>query len=293
MSIVKSLAVGDGDMFYIEHNSDSFTIIDCCLSDDNKVSIATEIMSIAARKGITRFISTHPDDDHIRGLKYLDDTIGILNFYCVRNEVTKKDDTDDLNRYRELHDSTEKAFYLLKGCSRMWLNEPNHVRNGAGINVYWPDTTDQNFQEALAQAKAGESPNNISPIITYTLQDGVTVMWMGDLKTDFMQNIQQKLHLPRAHILFAPHHGLDTGKVPQEILKAIDPKIIIIGEASSEYVNYYASYNTITQNSAGDIILDCAWKKVHIYVSEKNYTIDFLDDEGMTAFHYYIGTLNL
>ncbi len=30
MSIVKSFSVGDGDMFYIEHNSDSFTIIDCC-----------------------------------------------------------------------------------------------------------------------------------------------------------------------------------------------------------------------------------------------------------------------
>jgi hypothetical protein len=35
MSIVKSLSVGNGDMFYIQHGSDNFTIIDCCLSDDN------------------------------------------------------------------------------------------------------------------------------------------------------------------------------------------------------------------------------------------------------------------
>ncbi len=34
MSLVKSFAVGNGDMFYIRHNSDSFSIIDCCLSDD-------------------------------------------------------------------------------------------------------------------------------------------------------------------------------------------------------------------------------------------------------------------
>ena len=32
MSIVKSLSVGNGDMFYIQHNSDNFTVIDCFLS---------------------------------------------------------------------------------------------------------------------------------------------------------------------------------------------------------------------------------------------------------------------
>lgn len=29
MAIVKSLAVGNGDMFYIQHGSDNFTTIDC------------------------------------------------------------------------------------------------------------------------------------------------------------------------------------------------------------------------------------------------------------------------
>ncbi len=43
MSIVKSFAVGCGDMFYIKHNSDNFSIIDCSLSDDNKESIVGEL----------------------------------------------------------------------------------------------------------------------------------------------------------------------------------------------------------------------------------------------------------
>lgn len=238
MSIVKSFSVGEGDMFYVQHNVDSFTIIDCCLSDDNKASIVNEIKAIAAKKGITRFISTHPDDDHIRGLKYLDATIGILNFYCVKNDATKEDDTDDFKRYRELRDSAQKAFYLSTGCSRKWLNESDETRKGAGIKVYWPDTANERFVEALAQAKAGESPNNISPTITYSVQDGVTIMWMGDLETEFMESIQKKLSLPRAHILFAPHHGRDTGKVPETLLKTINPKAIIIGEAPSEDLNY-------------------------------------------------------
>ena len=34
MSIVKTFAVGDGDMYYIKHNSDNFSIIDCSLRLD-------------------------------------------------------------------------------------------------------------------------------------------------------------------------------------------------------------------------------------------------------------------
>lgn len=35
MSVVKSYAVGSGDMFYIRHNTDNFTIIDCDLCAEN------------------------------------------------------------------------------------------------------------------------------------------------------------------------------------------------------------------------------------------------------------------
>ena len=43
MSIVKSFAVGAGDMFYIRHNSDNFTMIDCDLGDDNAERIIAEL----------------------------------------------------------------------------------------------------------------------------------------------------------------------------------------------------------------------------------------------------------
>jgi beta-lactamase superfamily II metal-dependent hydrolase len=291
VSIVKSLSVRDGDMFYIDHNSDSFTIIDCCLSEDNKTYIVDEIKSLVAKKGIIRFISTHPDEDHIRGLKYLDTTIGIPNFYCVYNDVTGDEDDEDFTKYCELRDSCQKAYHLYSGCSRKWLNESDETRKSAGINFYWPDITNGVFKGALDQANNGNNINNISPIFTYSIQEGVTIMWMGDLEKGFMDNIQTKL--PMAHILFAPHHGRDTGKVPDRLLEMINPNIIIIGEAPSEDLNYYAGYNTITQNSAGDITFDCTNSKVHIYVSEKNYKVDFLDDEEMMSFDYYLGTLNL
>ena len=82
-------------------------------------------------------------------------------------------------------------------------------------------------------------------------------------------------------------------KVPEEWLDKIKPKIIIIGEASCEQLNYYDGYDKITQNSAGDIIFECDTDKVHIYVSNENYSVDFLDDENMDTYSNYIGTLNL
>ena len=88
MSIIKSFSVSDnngenGDMFYIQHGSNNFTIIDCCLSDQTKKNIVDEIIEKRTGKNITRVISTHPDEDHISGLEYLDSRINILNFYCV------------------------------------------------------------------------------------------------------------------------------------------------------------------------------------------------------------------
>lgn len=52
MSIIKSFSVGEGDMFYIKHNSSNFSIIDCCLDDDNKEEIVDEIISEFSGKDI-------------------------------------------------------------------------------------------------------------------------------------------------------------------------------------------------------------------------------------------------
>lgn len=293
MSIIKSFSVGNGDMFYIKHGSDNFTIIDCCLSDDNKESIVDEIIDESKDKGITRFISTHPDEDHICGLKYLDERLRIVNFYCVKNEATKKDKSSDFTHYCKLRDDSEKAFYIYKGCSRKWMNREGDGRGSSGIDILWPDTNNSDYKDELDKAKNGESPNNISAIIKYSLNKGATVLWMGDLETAFMEKIIDEVDWPSVDILFAPHHGRDSGKIPTNILKKLNPKIIIIGEAPSAHLNYYQGYNTITQNSAGDIVFDCETGKVHIYVSNKNYKVDFLDNENENRFNYYIGTLNL
>ena len=36
MSVIKSFSVKNGDMFYIKHDSDNFSIIDCNLVEEKK-----------------------------------------------------------------------------------------------------------------------------------------------------------------------------------------------------------------------------------------------------------------
>ncbi len=294
MSIVKSFSVGEGDMFYIKHGSDNFTIIDCCMSDEDRTAIVNELKSESNGKGITRFISTHPDDDHFRGLAYLNRSMPIVNFYCVANEATKADETDDFKEYCTLRDNPEKAFCLVRGCTRKWLNEESEERKSSGIHILWPVTSNEHYREAIKKAKEGKSFNNISPIVKYSLDGGATILWMGDLEADFMEKIKDEIRMVAADILFAPHHGRDSGKVPADWLEEMNPKIVIIGEAPSEDLNYYEGYNTITQNSAGDITLECVSGKTHIYVSNDNYSVDFLDDENLPdTYGKYIGTLKV
>ena len=242
-------------------------------------------------RGITRFISSHPDQDHIGGLVRLDDALGIVNFYCVNNSTTKEIETDDFKRYKALRDS-EKAFYLFKGCSRRWMNMNDEERGSSGINILWPNTENEHFQAALEAAANGNTPNNIGPIVRYSVQNGPSMLWMGDIDGSFLEKVEDELDIPETTVLFAPHHGRKSGKVPPAILSDMDPKLVVIGQADSVHLDYYAGYNSISQNSAGDITLETSGEDIHIYVSNESYSVDFLSNHGRSNNHgYYIGTL--
>ena len=174
------------------------------------------------------------------------------------------------------------------------MKQTTEERGSAGISILWPITTNEHYREALKEAKKGESPNNISPIVKYKLNGGVTILWMGDLEADFMENIKDAITMDSVDILFAPHHGRDSGKIPEDWLEDINPQVVIIGEAPPKNLNYYYGYNTITQNTAGDIVLECESSKTHIYVSNWHYSVDYLDNEGLAdTYGEYIGTLNV
>lgn len=296
MSIIKSFSVGNGDMFYIKHNSDNFTIIDCNLIEEVKDDILEELDKQRDGKIIERFITTHPDDDHIHGLKELNDRIKIINFYCVENNISS-DGSADFDEYCKLRDG-DHAFYINKECSRRWMNKTGNGRGSSGINILWPDTSNQDFKDELEKIESGktDSPNNISPIIKYSLENGITALWFGDLENNFLDKIKDNVNFTKADVIFAPHHGRRTGKIPKSILDEIEPKLIIIGEAESEYIDYYEGYNTITQNTAKDIVLDCRYKEVNIYTTN-DFNHEYLKQKDKKTewetCEVYRGTLEL
>ena len=221
MSIVKSYSFPDGDirgdMFYIKHASKNFTVIDCYLKDGDgnnarKDEIIKEIVTESDGR-ICRFISTHPDNDHIAGIEDLDNRWGITNFYAVNNKRPTDNNDDSLTCYHRLLASKNSP--IKRGIKRAWLNETNDKNGSSGINFLWPDLENKKFKEALELVSHGEKINNICPIFTYSLENGPTYMWMGDLETEMQQAFyeQFKADIPRIDILFQPHHGRKSGAV--------------------------------------------------------------------------------
>ena len=305
MSIVKSFSFPDGeirgDMFYIKHISNNFTVIDCFLSDSNdrngrKKEIIDEIVKESSGR-ICRFISTHPDNDHILGLEYLDSRWLITNFYAVENSIPFDKVNVSLQKYIELKDS--KNFAISKGITRCWLNESNKDNGSSGIHFQWPILSNERYRNALSGVSQGESPNNISCIFTYSIKDGPTYMWMGDIETDMQQEYYNvcKDNIPKVDILFQPHHGRKSGSVPDELLDALNPKLIVIGNAPSEHIDYGDSHMTITQNTAGDIVFENIGTDVHIFtqnwISNKPKGLVKKGITGDAYKGFYCGTLEI
>ena len=266
MSIITSYSVGDGDMFTIRHDGQTYTIIDCCYSDKNhfKRTIQNIMNDLMGRK--IQFISTHPDEDHIKGIGFLFSNLRIADFYVVRNRAVKEDYSENFNNYTKIRDgyTATRVIAIAKG-----------KKAASGIEFLWPDVDNDYFKAALHKASSGEEFNNISPIIKYSLRNGAKVMWMGDIETDFLEAIMYDIAWEEINVLFAPHHGRKSGKVPKYVMDRLNPDLVVIGESNSEYLDYYQGYDTVTQNRAGDIRLECLEGEVLIYCADKDYDPKF------------------
>lgn len=300
MSKIKSFSVQTGDMFYIEHETDSLTIIDCNIVSEKEDTILNELKSIQKTKSVTRFISTHPDEDHIHGIELVDKNLNINNFYCVENKINKKNGSASFQRYCELRDG-KHHFYLCEGVERPYLNKSGKTNNGKMINssnisILWPKTNQEDFKKALEEAERDNKYNNICPIIKFSADNGASFLWFGDLEKSFMNKIENELCklLTHVDIVFAPHHGRQTGAIPGSILERLSPKVIVIGEASSNELDYYSNYNHINQNSLKDILFVTSSDGIDIYALNK-HNYDFLRDlkKFDTGGLKYIGTVNM
>lgn len=242
---------------------------------DNPISYLKDKLKISS---IFRFIISHPDMDHLDGIKDLYDEFDVTNTWDTDN-----DKSIDLNGFFAGYNKEDWKFYTNLRAGK----NPNTKRL-----TYFSKTNNLYFNEdditilcpTPALVKNGnvtQDYNDASFAILFTPQKSNGEKWKillaGDTHDDSWEYILQmyKTDVTNIDILFAPHHGRDSNR-NYDFLKTLTPTITLFGNASSEHLAYTCYPEVrITNNQAGYVILDVSTDKLQIFVKNFEFARDF------------------
>ena len=269
MAIIHFLNVKEGDCSIIEHNSSRVTVIDVCNakpvdSVDSKLEMLLAKGSAGGVPGnfqqkkypvnpvaylrdhsigsIFRYIQTHPDMDHMDGIKVLFDEFEPVNFWDTDNnkEMTASSwagspySQDDWKFYKNLRDtnptSDPKRLTLLAGARAQYYNH----KGGDGIHILAPT------QELVDKGNASDDYNDCSYVLLYRTGDK-RIIFGGDSHDNTWEYILENYEndVRDVDLLIAPHHGRKSGR-SYEFLDVLNPAMTFFGNARSEYLAYSA-----------------------------------------------------
>lgn len=298
MGIVHFLNVNEGDCILVEHPSGNNTVID--ISNAEKIDNIFESTSLLGNynqknypvnpikylsdrgvKTIFRFILTHPDMDHMDGIKALFDNFNILNFWDTENTKVMDKNTswgryskEDWEFYQQIRNSekTPKVLHLYAGSQGQYYNQNGNGESRAdGIYLLAPTI------ELVEEANRTKEYNDCSYVLLYRTGNGKKIIFAGDSAEKTWNYILQNYEedVTDVDILVAPHHGRKTGG-NDVYLDVLNPKLTLFGNAKSQYLNY-ASWNNrnldhITNNQANCIILDTdGLNGIDVYVTYETF----------------------
>jgi beta-lactamase superfamily II metal-dependent hydrolase len=193
-----------------------------------------------------RFILTHPDLDHMRGLKRLRETVGFANFWDVRHAketpVFRGDnDREEWRHYQQLRsgafDLTPK--YFTRGDEYFaFARDENGLGNGDCIEILSPS-------DALVEAcNAAEKSNDLSFVLRFRHANR-RIMLTGDIEEDAWNDLEAvyKGSL-KSDFLQASHHGRDSG-FHESSLKLINPLAVIVSVGRKPPTDAHSKYKAI------------------------------------------------
>ncbi len=226
-------------------------------------------------RSIFRYIQTHPDMDHMAGLRRLvEERIAIDNFWDTDHCITK--DEDALKSGEVNHDIEDWHTYLRLRNSQ---SNPTVLRLTHGANgnfwtedgIYiWSPVDHRHSKNAAA------NPNDLSYVLLFQVGK-CNVVIGGDATEEMWEALYKKWggFKMKIHLLKASHHGRKSG-CHREIVKAMNPDVTILSvgelkakddaEASYERYSVKGCYSTLDY---GDIIAKC-WSDGDVWLRERD-----------------------
>lgn len=314
MGTIHFLNVKEGDCIFVQHSTGNSTVIDvsngtAILEGEQYVQHSLGIGGNYNRKAypvnpneyikkyvtgsIFRFILTHPDMDHMDGIKSLFEDFSITNFWDTNND--KKMDTDenfgiydkeDWEFYQKIRKNINnpKVLCLYAGNRGKYFNEDENGNSGGdGLSILAPT------MELVSEANKTKDHNDCSYVILYTMGNGKKVIFAGDSAEKTWEYILEnhKARVSNVDVLIAPHHGRKTGG-NDDYLDVLNPRLTLFGNAKSKYLDY-ASWNNrkldyITNNQADCIILDSTKGNcIEVYVTYEKFAKDIKQDASYNS----------
>lgn len=300
MARVHFLNVGNGDCSIIQHATGRVTVIDVNKARRPEIgksaSFESRIVSLSAGGGgnfnqrlspvnpiehmqyhkidsIFRFILTHPDMDHMDGIKDLFEIFSPINFWDTANNCKKDRDGFSSSPYRY----EDWQFYQKLRAGQ--LGSPkylNYTSESARVNFWDADGLYILSPSAslVQQANSSSDYNDCSYVILYYSNSGRKVIFAGDSHDATWEHIlttQSKL-ISNVDLLIAPHHGRKSDR-RYNFLDVLRPKLTLFGVAPSEHLAYQPWTNRdlpyITNNQAGSVIMDM--DNGYVYVTNEAF----------------------
>ena len=317
--------VGEGDCTWINHNSGHNTIIDvsCAKQIVKKSYEASSALDSHDYLGgnynqkaypdnpivylqkfgvesVFRFILTHPDMDHMDGIKIFFDTFSPINFWDTDNNKTMssgswngKYDKADWDFYQSIRKESisPKVLHIYAGNTGKYFNEDENGKgDGDGLYILAPTI------ELITAANESGDYNNCSYVLLYRTSN-YKILFAGDSGEDTWDYIitNYSNDVSNIDVLIAPHHGRATGG-NDDYLDTLNPRLSLLGNAASEYIDYNAWLSRdllhFTNNQAGNIILDIQPGKIRVLFSNETFAKkcnNYCYDNNFDA--YFVGEL--
>ena len=299
MATIHFLNVKNGDCSIIEHDSSHVTVIDVCNASSLSTEAAPrgnfnqkhwpenpiEYMEGRNIEAIFRYVQSHPDRDHMDGIKALFERFKPLNLWDIdnskemENSVDALYDSEDWEFYRRLRDNEfagpPKRLTLFSGqTGKYWNTNEDGNRPGDGLYVLSPTP------DLVNHAKKSGDYNDCSYVLLFD-RGGKKAIFAGDSHDKTWEHILSKHSdlVSNIDLLIAPHHGRDSDR-DYEFLNVLKPSFTLLGNAPSEHMGYQAwnsrNLDHVTNNQAGSVVIDASGNSWGVYVTNETFARAFV-----------------